>query len=277
MFTLRHTFRTVPKEAATMMIRRSLFLLRPTHLSTLQRPLSSISPDEVSKFSKMSQSWWDAGQNPLIGMNPIRLGYIQHHVGVKGKNTLDVGCGGGLLSESLRRLGGDVVAIDPSHELVECAKAHSEGAGLSIDYRGGTSIEKLAEEGQEGSFDVICILEVLEHATDVDSMLQAASHLLNKEEGRLFVSTVNRTIQSNLLAIIGAEYIMRYLPPGTHDHSKFLSPELVEQKLRSVNLQPATPPQGMVLAGPPPPLGTWQWKLSPTDLNVNWIGCYQHS
>jgi 2-polyprenyl-6-hydroxyphenyl methylase / 3-demethylubiquinone-9 3-methyltransferase len=225
----------------------------------------------------MSQSWWDEKQNPLIGMNPTRLEYIQKHVVLKGNPVLDVGCGGGLLSESLCRLGGYVVAIDPSQQLVGCAKAHSEAAGLSIDYRGGTSLEELAEEVPEESFHVICILEVLEHATDVDSMLRSAARLLKKDGGRLFVSTINRTLQSHLLAIIGAEYIMSYLPPGTHDYSKFLSPELVEQKMRAVGLEPGAAPQGMILAGPPPPLGTWQWKLSDTDLNVNWIGCYQHN
>jgi 2-polyprenyl-6-hydroxyphenyl methylase / 3-demethylubiquinone-9 3-methyltransferase len=227
----------------------------------------------------MSQSWWDPNQNPLIGMNPTRLEYIQTHVALEGNSVLDVGCGGGLLSESLCRLGGNVVAIDPSDQLVNCAKAHSEAAGLlsSINYRGGISLEELAEEQPEGTFHVICILEVLEHVTDVDSMLRSASHLLKKDGGRLFISTMNRTLQSYLLAIIGAEYIMRYVPPGTHDATKFLSPQVVEQKLRAVGLQPAAAPQGMVLAGPPPPFGTWQWKLSDTDLNVNWIGCYQHT
>lgn len=218
-------------------------------------------------------------------MNPIRLQYVQQHAitpdGSKlltGCRSLDVGCGGGLLSESLARLNSQrVVAIDPSEPLVACAKAHSAAAGLenAIDYRGGVSIEQLAAEEEE-TFDVVCILEVLEHATNVDSMLEAAAHLLDKDSGRLFISTLNKTVRSHLLAIVGAEYIMGYLPPGTHDHSKFLSPELVKQKLKQFGLEEASPPMGMVLSGPPPPLGSWQWELSATDLNVNWIGVYQH-
>lgn len=227
----------------------------------------------------MSASWWDGRQNPLIGMNPCRMKYILEHSSSL-KRSLDVGCGGGLLSESLNRVGSQqVVAIDPSATLVACAKAHSEAAGLTnIDYRSGTSIETLAEQdGTHNFFDVICILEVLEHATNVDSMLQAAAHLLSKKDGRLFISTMNQTIRSHVLAIVGAEYVMGYLPPGTHDFEKFMSPAAVASKVSNLGLQVAAPAQGMVLAGPPPPFGTWQWKLSQTDLNVNWIGCYQHT
>lgn len=247
----------------------------------------------------MSQSWWDPSLNPLIGMNPTRLDYIQTHAAqtdsqqqiarsapLEGMRALDVGCGGGLLSESLSRLGCHVVAIDPSESLVNCAKAHSEHAGLVIDYRGGTSLEQLAQNynnnnnntnNDEPKFSIICILEVLEHVDNIDSMLLAASQLLDPTSGRLFVSTLNRTAQSYLLAILGAEYVMHYVPPKTHDWNLFRSPELVSDKMRQVGLCPAGPPMGMVLAGPPPPLGTWQWKLSPTDLSVNWIGCYRHA
>jgi 2-polyprenyl-6-hydroxyphenyl methylase/3-demethylubiquinone-9 3-methyltransferase len=261
---------------------------------------SSVSPNEVAKFSGMSQSWWDPSLNPLIGMNPTRLDYIQTHAvrtdslaatsqtstlapsaPLEGMRALDVGCGGGLLSESLCRLGCDVVAIDPSESLVNCAKAHSENAGLVIDYRGGTSLEQLAQNyitnNDEPKFSIICILEVLEHVDNIDSMLHAASQLLDPTSGRLFVSTLNRTYQSYLLAILGAEYVMHYVPPKTHDWNLFRSPELVTDKMHQVGLCPAGPPVGMVLAGPPPPLGTWQWKLSPTDLSVNWIGCYRHA
>ena len=251
----------------------------------------------------MSQSWWDPSLNPLIGMNPTRLAYIQTHATQTAKGTettktthappleglraLDVGCGGGLLSESLCRLGCQVVAIDPSESLVNCAKAHSNNAGLVIDYRGGTSLEQLAQEYNDNNngngngnklpkFSIICILEVLEHVQNVDSMLHAAAQLLDPTTGRLFVSTMNRTVQSHLLAILAAEYVMRYLPPGTHDWNQFQSPEQLHDKMRVVGLVPTGPPMGMVLAGPPPPFGTWQWKLSPTDLAVNWIACYGH-
>ena len=244
----------------------------------------------------MSQSWWDPSLNPLIGMNPTRLAYIQTHAitsdttqpqpataapgttlpSIQGMRALDVGCGGGLLSESLCRLGCQVVAIDPSEPLVNCAKEHSKNAGLVIDYRGGTSLEQLAQtyssiENHQPKFSIICILEVLEHVDTVDSMLHAAAQLLDPISGRLFVSTINRTFQSHMLAILGAEYVMHYVPPGTHDWNLFRSPDEIQDKMRQVGLVPAGPPMGMVLAGPPPPLGTWQWKLSPTDLSVNWI------
>mmetsp|Transcript_25912 Transcript_25912/g.43185 ORF Transcript_25912/g.43185 Transcript_25912/m.43185 type:complete len:283 (-) Transcript_25912:58-906(-) len=275
----------------------------------------------------MSDSWWDASKNPLIAMNPVRLQYIQRHTAVAAgtagaadtSNTtttntttpqqqpqqqqrqrlaLDVGCGGGLLSESLARLPpyDQVVAIDPSESLVACAKAHAMASSLNnIDYRGGTTIEQLAaaaaaaaseqqqQQQQQGSFDTICILEVLEHATNVDSMLEAAAQLLSKRNNdnnsRLFISTLNATIQSQWLAIYGAEYIMGYLPIGTHDFSKFLSPALLKEKLDKVGLEEAAPPMGMVLTRPPPMFGvggSWEWELSETDLNVNWIGVYQH-
>jgi 2-polyprenyl-6-hydroxyphenyl methylase/3-demethylubiquinone-9 3-methyltransferase len=258
---------------------------------------SSFSKEEVAKFSNMSASWWDNRQNPLIAMNPVRLKYVQQHVvtsefdastnnnnnnnyklsPLHGLISLDVGCGGGLLSESLARLGcAKVVAIDPSEPLVVCAKAHSEG--LHIDYRGGTTIEQLAaDETFNNQFDVICILEVLEHVPNVDSLLKAASKLLKKDTGRLFISTLNPTIQSHILAIVGAEYVMGYLPPGTHDYSKFLSPAVVKQKLISVGLEEAAPPMGMVVKGLPPPFGSsWQWEISESDLDVNWIGVYKH-
>jgi 2-polyprenyl-6-hydroxyphenyl methylase / 3-demethylubiquinone-9 3-methyltransferase len=246
------------------------------------RTLSSVSSSEVSKFSGMSDSWWDPRQNPLIGMNPIRVSYILDTLGgaegrpglppLTGLKALDVGCGGGLLSESLARLGASVTAIDPSRALVRMALDHSQRDPKTahIDYSAGTSIEEL---GDESKFDVICILEVLEHATDVDSILHSASSLLHAN-GTLFVSTMNRTLKSQIIAIVGAEYVMGYLPPGTHNWNQFMSPQEVDQKMKQVGLQEVDS-KGMVLSAPPFD-GTWRWKLSDTDKDVNWIGAYKH-
>jgi 2-polyprenyl-6-hydroxyphenyl methylase/3-demethylubiquinone-9 3-methyltransferase len=169
-------------------------------------------------------------------------------------------------------LGASVTAIDPSRELVQMAIDHSQldPKTASIDYRAGTSIEEL---GDESTFDVICILEVLEHVTDVDSILQSASSLLDPN-GTLFVSTMNRTLKSQLIAIVGAEYIMGYLPIGTHNWNQFMSPQEVDHKMKQVGLQEVDS-KGMVLSAPPLD-GTWRWKLSDTDKDVNWIGAYKH-
>lgn len=197
--------------------------------------------------------------------------------------ALDVGCGGGLLSESLSRLGADVTAIDPSVPLVEMAKERSQidFRTRSINYQGGTSVEELAQE-EPDKFDIICILEVLEHAADVDNLLQAACSLLkppseDSRGGMLFVSTLNKTRKSHALAIVGAEYVMGYLPVGTHDWEKFCSPLEMERRMNRVGLKPVNV-SGMVLTAPwsAPPFSSWDWRLDETDVDVNWIGAYQH-
>jgi ubiquinone biosynthesis O-methyltransferase len=259
---------------------------------------SSVSDSEVTKFSEFSRTWWDPRQNPLIGMNSVRVGYIVNQMKqirgrqeqrtippLHGLKALDVGCGGGLLSESLARLGADVTAVDPSIELVEEATKHAQmdPKTRSIDYRGGCTVEQLAEEMQSSSssatspegnlFDVICLLEVIEHVVDVPTVLSSARALLKPESGRLFVSTMNRTMKSNVVAIVGAEYIMGYLPPGTHDWNQFRSPREVRELMRRAGLEEIDV-QGMVLTKPPL-FGQWHWTLDPTDTDINWIGTYQ--
>mmetsp|Transcript_903 Transcript_903/g.1116 ORF Transcript_903/g.1116 Transcript_903/m.1116 type:complete len:212 (-) Transcript_903:1297-1932(-) len=202
--------------------------------------------------------------------------YIRNHPPPSSplKTALDVGCGAGILSESLARLQYQVTAIDPSLDLINCARQHSNRSRLNnIDYR-HASIEDL--DPDQHQFDVICILEVLEHVDDIPSVLESASRLLKPHTGRLFVSTVNRTASSYLLAILGAEYVMGYLKPGTHDWKRFLSPEEVQAQMERVGLHPLHV-QGMVLQSPPPPIGCqWDWTLSNTETAVNWIGTYQH-
>ena len=252
------------------------------------RSFSSVSESEVSKFSEFSESWWDPQQNPLIGMNSIRVDYIidemkkysksadvERSAALSGLKALDVGCGGGLLSESMARLGAFVVAIDPSDTLVEHAKRHADmdPRTRSIDYRGGYTIEQLAKETSDPCFDVICILEVVEHVTDVESILTSAKYLLKPNTGRLFLSTMNKTIKSHIVAIIMAEYVMGYLPSGTHDWNQFRSPEEVAALMSRVGLEQMDV-QGMVVAKPPF-RGCWDWKLDRLDTDVNWIGTYK--
>ena len=263
--------------------------------------ISSVSTLEVAKFSALASTWWDPRENPLIGMNVIRMKYIEDQVAAK-KNTssfnegrrvndlplsglkaLDVGCGGGLLSESLARRGALVTAIDPSRALVDAARHHSQldPKTRSIDFRGGTSIEELAsqfnnvEKDDADLFDVICLLEVLEHVDDPDSMLSSI-HTLLKPNGQLFLSTLNQTMKSKLIAIWGAEYLLRYLPIGTHDWSQFRSPTQVQELLDGHGFVPVHV-SGMVMTSPVGLLwnGQWDWKLDEKDVDVNWIGTYK--
>jgi 2-polyprenyl-6-hydroxyphenyl methylase / 3-demethylubiquinone-9 3-methyltransferase len=273
--------------------------------STARNTTSSVSSTEVEKFSNLSHSWWDPKQNPLISMNAIRIEYIKQQMEkaavqrqqretsidkassspmqppLHGLKALDVGCGGGLLSESLARLGAHVTAIDPSHELVQHAKQHAQlhPQTSTINYQGGCTVEQLAlqvkeqpsDDNNDALFDIICLLEVIEHVTDVESILQATTSLLKPHTGRLFLSTLNRTIKSHLIAIVGAEYIMRDLPPGTHNWHQFQSPQELHHKLPPLGLQPLHT-SGMVMTSLPP---HWNWKLDSNDTDINWIGTYQ--
>jgi ubiquinone biosynthesis O-methyltransferase len=265
----------------------------------------------------MASTWWEPDQNPLISMNPTRMEFIRKTLQTNNKlqksstshnshsysyqpliglKALDVGCGGGLLSESLARLGSKVTAVDPSEQVANAAYEHSQldpSISNSIDYRGGTSVEDLAKEVQiqiqtkkeseESSndllFDVICILEVIEHATDPNSLIQSATSLLKKptaenpnDGGILFVSTINRTAKSYAIAIVGGEYVTQKLPVGTHNWEQFKSPQEIhslvgEYGLREVDMS------GMVLK---PPFYDLRWELDGSDVDVNWIGAYSH-
>ena len=258
----------------------------------------------MAHFDALASTWWDADRNPLIGMNPTRVSYIvqtlQTAAGTShppprplhGLRALDVGCGGGLLSESLARLGADVTAVDPSIEVANAAREHSQHHPLTrrIDYRGGMSVEDLVRElttvdadvtdanitaadASAHLFDLVCVLEVVEHATDPQSLLDSACQLL-RPGGLLFVSTLNRTAKSYVLAIAGAEHIMRMVPVGTHTWEKFLSPAEVgdliisseESKMEVVDIS------GMVLK---PPFVNMRWTLDRNDTDVNWIGAYR--
>ncbi|KLD71272.1 bifunctional 2-polyprenyl-6-hydroxyphenol methylase/3-demethylubiquinol 3-O-methyltransferase UbiG [Xanthomonas pisi] len=191
---------------------------------------------ELDKFAALANRWWDADgpQKPLHALNPVRLGYVSARQELAGARVLDVGCGGGLLSESMARLGAQVTAIDLAPELVKVARLHSLESGVQVDYR-VQSVEDLAAE-QPGSFDAVTCMEMLEHVPDPTAIIRACASLL-KPGGKLFLSTLNRTPAAFALAVVGAEYIARLLPKGTHHYKDFIKPAELAAWLRSAELQ----------------------------------------
>ncbi len=211
--------------------------------------LSTIDEDEVARFSRLSEHWWNP-QGPwstLHKFNEIRLAYIRdrsvaHFAGdptridcLLGVNVLDIGCGGGILSEPLAKLGAAVVGIDPSESNIAVARAHAARDALSIDYR-TTTVEALAESGSD--FDVVLAMEVVEHVASFDHFIELAAGMV-KPCGLMFVGTLNRTIRSFAFAIVGAEYILGWIPRGTHRWRKFVKPNELEtaMKRRGLNCQ----------------------------------------
>jgi 2-polyprenyl-6-hydroxyphenyl methylase/3-demethylubiquinone-9 3-methyltransferase len=196
----------------------------------------NVSAEEIARFGALAHRWWDpqGPQRALHELNPARLGYVAGRVALRGARVLDVGCGAGLLSEALAGEGAHVVALDLAPELVEVAKLHLLESGLEVDYR-LVSVEALAEQ-VPGSFDAITCMEMLEHVPDPGSVLQACATLL-KPGGKLFVSTLNRTPAAFAAAIVGAEYIARLLPKGTHDYRSFIRPSELAGWLRDAGLR----------------------------------------
>lgn len=196
---------------------------------------ANVSRAEIEKFGELAHRWWDeqGPQRALHELNPARLGYVAARVALRGAQVLDVGCGGGLLSEALARSGATVTALDLAPELVEIAKLHLLESGLTVDYR-LQSVEDLALE-MPGQFDAITCMEMLEHVPDPASVLRACASLL-KPGGRLFVSTLNRTPIAFAVAIVGAEYVANLLPKGTHDYKSFIRPAELSAWLREAGL-----------------------------------------
>ncbi|WP_312238247.1 bifunctional 2-polyprenyl-6-hydroxyphenol methylase/3-demethylubiquinol 3-O-methyltransferase UbiG [Stenotrophomonas sp.] len=186
---------------------------------------------ELDKFAALANRWWDVDgpQKPLHALNPVRLQYVASRVTLRGARVLDIGCGGGLLSEALAREGAEVTAIDLAPELVKVARLHSLESGVQVDYR-VQAAEDLAAE-QPGSFDVVTCMEMLEHVPDPGAII-AACHRLLKPGGQLFLSTVNRTPAAFAVAIVGAEYVARLLPKGTHHYQDFIKPAELGKWLR---------------------------------------------
>ncbi|MDQ1849895.1 bifunctional 2-polyprenyl-6-hydroxyphenol methylase/3-demethylubiquinol 3-O-methyltransferase UbiG [Gemmobacter fulvus] len=237
--------------------------------------ISTIDPSEVAKFEAMAAEWWDPQGKfkPLHEMNPCRLDYITSQIAAEferdlrsplpfaGLRILDIGCGGGLLSEPMARLGATVVGADAAPRNIPVAEIHAAQMGLTIDYR-HTTAEALAEAGEQ--FDVVLNMEVVEHVADPLAYLTACQHLL-KPGGLMLCSTLNRNAKSFAMAIVGAEYVMRWLPKGTHDWKKFITPDELYDLIRRAGLDPVDR-KGMVFN----PLG-WSWSLSARDLSVNYV------
>ena len=192
--------------------------------------------EDLDKFASLANRWWDPDgpQKPLHALNPARLGYVAARAELAGAQVLDVGCGGGLLSEAMAKAGAEVTAIDLAPELVKVARLHGLESGVKVDYR-VQSVEDLAAE-RPGSFDVVTCMEMLEHVPDPLAILRACATLL-KPGGQLFVSTLNRTPAAFALAIVGAEYIARLLPTGTHHYEQFIKPSELAGWLRQVELE----------------------------------------
>ncbi len=205
--------------------------------------MTTINQEEIQKFSKLAEEWWDVSGKfkPLHMFNPIRIEYILNKTSkhfdindkklpLKGLKFLDIGCGGGLISEPMCRLGANVTGIDASLKNIKVAETHSKKNNLQINYL-NTSPENLNEKEK---FDVILNLEIVEHVKDVDLYFKSCAKLL-KKNGLMFTATLNRTFISFIKAIVGAEYILRWLPVGTHDWNKFLKPKEIEQIIHNLN------------------------------------------
>ena len=241
----------------------------------MQTPQTTVDPAEISKFEAMAAEWWDLNGKfkPLHMLNPCRLDYITSQIAgefdrdlkdpvpFKGLRILDIGCGGGLLAEPMARLGAEVIGADAAERNIPVAQVHAEQSGLSIDYR-HTTAEAMAADGEQ--FDVVLNMEVVEHvASPIDYL--TACHDLLKPGGLHICSTINRNPKSYVMAIVGAEHIMRWLPKGTHEWSKFITPDELFDLLRQSGLNPVDK-KGFVFN----PVA-WTWRLSDRDLSVNYV------
>lgn len=192
---------------------------------------------EVNKFNQLGEKWWDKqGElKTLHDINPTRLAYIESKTSLLGKSVIDIGCGGGILSEALKLKGATVTGIDLSTEAIACAKAHAESSHLEIDYQ-HISAEDMAEQHAE-QFDLVVCMELLEHVPDPASLIKACAQLV-KPGGQLFFSTLNRNPKAYLLSVVAAEYIMKLIPRGTHDYAKFIKPAELNEYCQQAGLTP---------------------------------------
>ena len=241
----------------------------------MQASQFTVDTEEVAKFEAMAAEWWDPNGKfkPLHMLNPCRLDYIisqicaefdrdsENYLPFAGLRILDIGCGGGLLCEPMARLGATVVGVDAAQRNIPVAQAHAKQAGLEIDYRFGTA-EELVSKGE--IFDIVLNMEVVEHVAEPQAYTTACQQLL-KPGGLMICSTINRNPKSYVFAIFGAEYVMRWLPKGTHEWAKFITPDELYDLIRNAGLQPVDR-QGFVFN----PV-TWQRRLSDRDLSVNYV------
>lgn len=236
---------------------------------------NTVDPSEIAKFEAMAAEWWDPKGKfkPLHMMNPVRLQYITDQIGAefdrdvtedapfKGLRILDIGCGGGLLCEPMARLGATIVGADAAERNIPVARIHAEQSGLDIDYR-HTTAEAMAEAGEQ--FDVVLNMEVVEHVADPLAYLTACQQLL-KPGGLHLCSTINRNPKSFAMAIVGAEYVMRWLPKGTHEWNKFITPDELFDLMKNAGLKPVDR-KGYVFD-----FMRFTWSISDRDLSVNYV------
>lgn len=241
----------------------------------MQTARNTVDPAEVAKFEAIAAEWWDLEGKfkPLHMLNPTRLDYITRQIGAEfgrdltddapfsGLRILDIGCGGGLLCEPMARLGATVVGADAAERNIPVAQVHAEKSGLSIDYR-HTTAEAMADNGEH--FDVVLNMEVIEHVADPLTYLTACHDLL-KPGGLHICSTINRNPKSFAMAVVGAEWVMRWLPKGTHEWGKFITPDELFGLLRKAGLKPVDR-KGFQFN----PLA-WTWRISDRDLSVNYV------
>jgi 2-polyprenyl-6-hydroxyphenyl methylase/3-demethylubiquinone-9 3-methyltransferase len=243
--------------------------------SEMQAQQTTVDAGEIAKFEAMAAEWWDPNGKfkPLHMLNPCRLDYITSQIAAEydrdltsdkpfaGLRILDIGCGGGLLCEPMARLGAEVVGADAAERNIPVARVHAEQSGLEIDYR-HTTAEAMAAAGEQ--FDIVLNMEVVEHVADPLAFLTACQQLL-KPGGLHLCSTINRNPKSYVMAIIGAEHIMRWLPKGTHEWNKFITPDELFDLMRNAGLEPVDR-KGYVFN----PI-SWTWSISARDLSVNYV------
>jgi 2-polyprenyl-6-hydroxyphenyl methylase / 3-demethylubiquinone-9 3-methyltransferase len=224
----------------------------------------NIDASEIHKFEAIASRWWDPASEfkALHDINPLRLGYLQSHVKLAGKRVVDVGCGGGILAESMATAGAEVLGIDMGEEPLRVAELHTLETGVAVEYRQITA-EALADE-MPGAFDVVTCMEMLEHVPDPGSVVAACARLV-RPGGHVFFSTLNRNPKSYLFAIVGAEYLLSLLPRGTHDYGRFIRPAELDRWVRATELRT------IELTGLSYNPLTRTYRLAPDDISVNYL------
>lgn len=197
---------------------------------------ANVDPNEIRKFEELAYRWWDTDSEfkPLHDINPLRLNYIDDRAQIKGKKVIDIGCGGGILAESMARRGAQVIGIDMGATPLSVAQLHALDSQVEVDYQQISAEDMAAQHAEQ--FDVVTCMEMLEHVPDPASVIAACATLV-KAGGEVFFSTINRNPKAFLLAVVGAEYVMNMLPKGTHEYGKFIKPSELEKAARSVGLR----------------------------------------
>jgi len=229
--------------------------------------IHNVDRDEIAKFEKLAGRWWDPHSEfkPLHDINPLRLDYIDRLAPLAGRQVIDVGCGGGLLTEGMARRGAQVTGIDMGQAPLGVARLHQHESGLDIDYQQATAEQVAATRA--GTFDIVTCLEMLEHVPDPAAVIAACAALI-KDDGHVILSTINRNPKAYLFAVVGAEYLLHMLPRGTHDYSKFIRPSEMEAWARDCGLR-LTDLTGMSYN----PL-TREYRLG-SDVSVNYLACFR--